>query len=203
VNQSTGDLRLTSVSAARDNGVASTFGTDLFGNPTNVGLGTDMGAVECQCNTNAGANLLSDGGFETQTSITSTSTPWYSEGTLSYGVDVNAGKAHSGQDDAWISTNGTDWGGLKQNVAVTANSTYRLTVWVKSSANDDNAWLGVKTTSGTVLNEVGHGASSAGYTRYIVSFNSSSNTTVSVYAGTWGSGTGTFEQIDDVSLQKL
>lgn len=203
VNQAGHDLRLTGTSAALNNGVASTSSTDLFGNPTNVGLGTDMGAAEYQTNPTVGSNLVSDGGFETQTSITATSTPWYSEGTQTVGVDVNAGKSHSGQDDAWIATSGTEWGGIKQNVAVTANTNYRLTVWVKSSSTDDNAWLGVKTTSGTVLKEIGHGASASAYTRYIVTFNSGSNTTVSLYAGDWGSGPGTFEQIDDVTLQKL
>ncbi|RKR75874.1 choice-of-anchor Q domain-containing protein [Frondihabitans australicus] len=203
VNESTGDLRLTATSAAIDNGAASTSTTDLFGNPTNVGLGTDIGAAEYQSNPTAGANVVSDGGFESQSTITATTTPWYSVGTHASGVDVNAGKAHTGLNDGWSSTTGTDWGALEQTVPVTANTTYRMTVWVKSSANDDNAWIGADTTSGTVLNQISHGASSTGYTRYLVSFTSGSNTSVVLHVGFYGQGTTTFEEVDDVSLQSI
>lgn len=203
VNPTTGDLRLSATSAALNNGAPSTDTADLFGNPTNVGLGTDMGATERQSNPTAGSNAVADGGFEAQTSITSTSSPWFSEGPLSYGVDVNAGKARTGQDNAWIATTGTDWGALKQTVVVSANSTYRMTTWVKTSANDDNAWIGAKTTSGTVLGEIRHGASAAGYTRYLITFDTGSNTSVVLHIGYWGAGTTTFSQVDDVFLQKL
>ncbi len=91
---------------------------------------------------------------------------------------------------------------LKQTVAVTANTNYRLTVWVRSSSNVNNAWLGAKTTTSSVLGELRHGQA-AGYTRYVVTFNSGSNTAVNVHVGLWGAGTGTWEQIDDAWLQQL
>ncbi|WP_223694074.1 choice-of-anchor Q domain-containing protein [Leifsonia poae] len=159
------DLSLTATSAAIDNGAASASSTDLLGNPVLVGLATDMGAMEWQQPTTPGTTVVSDGGFETQTAITTSSTPWYSDGSLSTGVDVAAGKSHSGADDGWVSsTTSTAWGALRQSVAVSANSTYRMTVWVRNSSNVDNAWLGAKTTSNTVLNEVHHGTSGGVYT---------------------------------------
>ena len=203
VNAAGRDYRPVQTSPAVDNGTTAVATTDLAGNPLGVGLGTDMGAFELQTSpSSTGSNLLSDGGFETQTAIGASTTPWWSEGSLSYGVDVNAGKAHSGQDDGWIATAGTGWGALKQTVAVTANTNYRLTVWVRTSSNVNNAWLGAKSTTSSVLGELRHGQA-AGYTRYVVTFNSGSNTAINVHVGLWGAGTATWEQIDDAWLQQL
>jgi hypothetical protein len=203
VNQTGHDLQLTATSNALNNGAPSSETIDLRGNPTTVGLATDMGAMERQSNPAAGSNILADGGFESQTAITPTSSPWFSEGSLSYGVDQNVGNARSGQDNAWISTSGTTWGAVKQTVTVAPNSTYRLTVWVRSSAVSNNAWIGVKTNAGAVLGEVRHGKSDAAYSRYVVTFVSGANTSLTIHIGAWGSGAGTWERIDDVAIQKL
>jgi hypothetical protein len=198
------NLQLTATSAAVDNGTTSASTTDLLGNPVLVGPATDAGAMERQTTVTPGSNIVTDGGFETQTSITATSSPWYSDGALSYGVDVAAGKAHSGSDNGWIaSTTATGWGALRQTVPVAAASTYRMTVYVKNSSNVNNAWISAKTTSGTVLNQIGHGTSGSGYTRYIVSFTTGTNTSVVLYVGYWGPGSSAYEQIDDVTLQKI
>lgn len=203
VNYSGGDLRLTLLSPAVDNGAASTAGTDLDGATVGVGQGVDIGAFEYQTPGSGGSSVVNDGGFETQTSIGSSSSPWYSQGALNYGVDVNAGKSRSGLDNGWVATtSSTGWGALRQTVAVTANSTYRMTAWVRNSANFDNAYLGAKTTGFTVLNEIRHGKS-AGYTRYIVTFDTGSNASVVLHIGFYGPGTSAWEQIDDVMLQKL
>ncbi|WP_025156719.1 choice-of-anchor Q domain-containing protein [Leifsonia aquatica] len=197
------DYRPTQLSPAVDNGAATGVGTDLAGNPLGVGLGTDIGAFELQSSpSSTGSTLVSDGGFESQTAITATSTPWWSDGALTYGVDINAGKAHSGQDDGWIATSGTGWGALRQTVAVTPNTNYRFSVWVRTSAVVNNAWLGAKTTGGAVLGEVRHGQAGA-YTRYVVTFNSGANSTAVLHVGLWGAGTGTWEQVDDAWLQQL
>ena len=197
------DLQLAATSNALNNGATSGDTLDLRGNPTTVGVATDMGAMERQANPSAGSNILSDGGFETQTAFTTNSTPWFRQGSLSYGVDTNLGTARTGQDNAWIATNGTGWGALRQTVAVSANSTYRLTVWVHSSGNNDDGWVGVRSSSGTLLGEVHHGKADTAYARYIVTFSTGANTSVVAHIGLWGSGSGTWERIDDVTLQKL
>ncbi|WP_169582074.1 MULTISPECIES: choice-of-anchor Q domain-containing protein [Microbacterium] len=202
VNAGARDLQLTATSPAVDNGAASTSSSDLRGSAVGVGQGVDIGAMEYQTPPAGGANIVSDPGFESQTTIGAATTPWWSEGSHSAGVDVNQGKSRSGQDNGWLATSGTGWGALRQTIAVTTNSTYRVTVWVRTSANVNNAWLGAKTTSGSVLGEVRHGQA-AGYTRFIVTFNTGGNSTVVLHTGTWGAGAGTWMQIDDVSLQKL
>ena len=204
VNASARDYRPVQTSPAVDNGTAASSTTDLAGNPRNVGLGTDIGAHELQTSPSGlGTNLVSDGGFETQTAISATTTPWWSDGGgLTYGVDVNAGKAHSGLDNGWIATSGTAWGALRQTVPVTPNTTYRLTVWVRSSTGVNNAWIGAKTTTDAVIGEIRHGRA-ADYTRYVVSFTTGSQTSIRLHAGLYGAGGGTWEQIDDVWLQQL
>ena len=196
------NYRLTQTSPAVDNGTAAIATTDLDSHTIGAGLGIDIGAFELSTSPGSGTNFLNDGGFETQTSITSTTTPWWSEGSLSYGTDINAGKAHSGLDNAWIATSGTGWGAIKQTMTVSSNSNYRFVVWVRSSSNLNSAWTGAKTASGTVLNELNHGQSAA-YTRYVITFNTGSNTSINIHSGFWGAGSGTWEQIDDASLQKL
>ncbi|MDQ1545181.1 MAG: hypothetical protein QOH69_85 [Actinomycetota bacterium] len=204
VNLASHNLQLTATSAAVDNGTTSASTTDLLGNPVLVGPATDVGAMERQTTVTPGSNVVTDSGFETQTSITATTTPWYSDGALSYGVDVAAGKSHSGSDNGWIaSTTATGWGALRHTVPVSSSSTYRMTVYVKNSTNINNAWISAKTASGTVLNQVSHGTSGAGYTRYIVSFATGTNTSVVLYVGYWGPGATAYEQIDDVTLQKI
>jgi hypothetical protein len=202
VNPGTRDLRLKLTSPAVDNGTTSTSSTDLDAHAVGVGLGTDIGAFEYQTPATTGASVLTDGGFENQTSITSSSTPWWSEGSLTYGVDVNIGNAHSGQNNGRMATSGKKWGALHQTVTVNANTNYRLVAWVMTSSNIDSGWIGAKTGSGTVLGELRHGQAGT-YTQYIVTFNSGANTSIVVHAGMYGAGTGSWERVDDVSLQQL
>jgi hypothetical protein len=194
-----GDLRLQPTSPAIGNGVATTTTTDLAGNPTDVN-GVDMGAYEYQGqlpDTSAG---LVDGGFEHQASLTYTTTPWYAGGSLYSGIDVNAGKSHTGLNDAWLSSNGTGyWGSVEQTVQVLPHRLYRFSVWVRNSQNFDNAWIGVKNPDGDVLSQVRNGPG-ANYTHYNVTFNSAENRSVVVFAGYWGPGPAAWEQIDDAAL---
>jgi hypothetical protein len=161
VNASTGDLRLQAGSAAVDNAAATSATTDLDAAATNVGVGVDMGAFERQGFLAGSASVVAEGGFETQTSVTTASGPWFGEGTHAFGVDVAAGVAHSGSDNGWTATTGTGWGALKQTVPVSANSTYRLTVWVQTSSNLTTAYLGAKSTAGAVVSEIRSGAAAS------------------------------------------
>jgi len=203
VNYSTGDLRLTVQSPAVDNGTTAGASTDLDGHSTGVGLGVDIGAFEYQTANAGGSSITSNSGFESgQTTITSSTSPWYTDGSLSYGVDVNAGKSHSGLNNGWIATSSSSWGAVKQTINVSPSSTYRMTVWVRNSGNFSGAYLGAKSTTGSVLNEVNHGQA-GGYQRFIVTFDTGSNATVVLHIGFWGPGASAWEQIDDVTLQKL
>jgi hypothetical protein len=206
VNLATGDLRLAATSPAIDNGTTAASSTDLWGNATGVGLGHDIGAHEASAGGSGAANLVVDGGFESQTTVTSTSSPWRGEAGASsaYGIDVAAGKARSGSDNGWVANGGgTEWAALKQTVTVQPSSTYRLTVWVRSSAGIDHAWLGVKSTGGSAISEIRHGSSVGSYSRYVLTFTTGSNTSVVVHSGYWAPGSAAWQQIDDVALRKL
>ncbi|MFE7572917.1 hypothetical protein ACFU76_39315, partial [Streptomyces sp. NPDC057539] len=109
--------------------------------------GRTSGPSQRQDQPTAGTNTVQNGGFEQATTLTSTSTPWYSEGSLAYGVDNGTGTAHTGTRNAWISsTQAGVWGAIKQTVTVTPNKRYRLTAWVENSGSIEQGWLGAKTT---------------------------------------------------------
>ncbi|RKR75873.1 choice-of-anchor Q domain-containing protein [Frondihabitans australicus] len=200
VNYATGNLRLKATSPAIDNGAATTTGTDLAGKPTNVGAGVDMGAFEYQGTEPTADAGLVDGGFENQTTVGYTTTPWRLGGSLYSGIDVNQGKAHSGLNDAYLASSGAGyWGSVEQTVTVTPHSLYRFSIWERNSANIDQGYIGAKTPSGTILGEVRQGTASD-YTHYIVTFNSGNNTSVDLFAGYWGPGPSAYAQLDDAAL---
>jgi hypothetical protein len=200
VNYDNGDLALAAASPAIDNGAATTTTTDLLGHPTGVGAGVDMGAFEYQKAFSSTAAGLVDGGFEAQSTLGYTTTPWYSGGSLYSGIDVNAGKSRTGLNDAWLSGTGTGYfGAVQQAVAVKKHTIYRYSIWVRNGQNIDSGLVGVKTKAGDILNEVRHGTA-ANYTHYIVTFNSGSNSSVVVFSGYWGPGPSAYEQFDDATL---
>jgi len=58
-----------------------------------------------------GANLIQDGSFENQTSTT-LSGPWYHSASGNGGVDYNAGKARTGNNNGWIDNNTNTWSAI-------------------------------------------------------------------------------------------
>ena len=201
-NAAGGDYTLTATSPAIDNAGPATQPTDLYGNPSSIGQAPDMGAVEYQHPAKSTPSVLSDGGFEQQTTLSATTTPWYSSGPLATGIDIAAGKSHGGQSNAWISSaSSATWGAIQQDVAVQPNTTYRLTAWISNANTIQNGWIGARTTAGTVLGEVEHGYA-AGYTRVTLAFNTGTATHLTVYSGIYGATSGvTWQQLDDVTLQ--
>jgi lysophospholipase L1-like esterase len=148
-------------------------------------------------------NLILSSGFE-DTFANPITAPWYTEttGTGSFGVDRGLGFAHGGADNGWIATSGTSWNALKQNVSVTPNTNYRLAAWIQNSGNFTGGYFGVKTTTGTVIEETHHGAA-ATYTHFTIDFNSGNRTTIAIHAGYWGPGVASWERVDDWSLSAI
>ncbi|MBN8471531.1 DUF4185 domain-containing protein [Corallococcus exiguus] len=144
-----------------------------------------------------GANLVAQGGFEQQSSSTATS-PWYVQGNG--GVDRGLGFARTGANNGFVRNN-TGWNALKQEVAVTPNTVYTLTGWVKTSSNQNDGYFGARMLNGgPVLNEVHLTQPLSGYTLQSVTFNSGANHSVEVYAGTWANSGDTWLQVDDVAV---
>jgi hypothetical protein len=113
------------------------------------------------------------------------------------GADHGAGLARTGVGNAWVRHN-TGWNDINQRVTVQANKTYTLTAWVRTSANNNAGYFGVRTTGGQVVAERQFGRYD-GYTQLTVTVNTGSNTTLDVFAGLWANGD-TWFQLDDVSL---
>jgi S-formylglutathione hydrolase FrmB len=133
------------------------------------------------------ANPVVNGGFESGLA------PWVCSGQC--GLDT-AGLARTGTRNGWV-RNTSGWNDVHETIAVQANRTYTLTGWVRTSANNNAGYFGVRTAGGQVVSERPFGRLD-GYTQLTVTFNSGANTSLVVYGGLWANGD-TWLQIDDVA----
>jgi S-formylglutathione hydrolase FrmB len=135
------------------------------------------------------ANAVTDPGFES-----AGLGPWACSGNC--GADHGAGLAHTGTGNGWA-RNTSGFNDIHQTISVTANRTYTITAWVRTSTNNTGGYFGLRTTSGTVLGEQQFGRLDA-YTQLTVTVNSGNQTSVVIYTGLWASGD-TWLQVDDVT----
>jgi S-formylglutathione hydrolase FrmB len=135
------------------------------------------------------SNPVGNGGFEA-TALA----PWVCTGNC--GADHGAGLARTGTGNGWV-RNTSGWNDAHQTIAVAANTTYTITAWVRTSANNADGYLGLRTTSGQVLGEQRFGRLDS-YTKLTLAVNTGANTSVDLYAGLWANGD-TWFQIDDVT----
>lgn len=133
--------------------------------------------------------IVSNGGFE------SGFAPWACSGNC--GADSGADLARTGTGNGWA-RNTTGWNDLHQTIAVAPNRTYRLTAWIRTSANNTDGYVGLRTPSGQVVAEQRFGRLD-GYTQITVLAPSGSNTSLVVFAGLWPNND-TWLQLDDVSV---
>ena len=137
---------------------------------------------------NPPATAVVNGGFESGLA------PWACAGQC--GRD-GGGLARTGAGNGWArSTSG--WNDLHQTLAVAANRTYRVTAWIRTSANNRDGYLGLRTTSGQVLGETRF-ANLGAYTQVSATVSSGANTSLVLYAGLWANGD-TWLQVDDVAI---
>lgn len=146
-----------------------------------------------------GSNLIHQAGFEQQPTNSAPS-PWYTEGKA--GIDRGIGHARTGANNAWARSN-TGWNAVKLAVAVTPNTQYALTGWVKTSANHVDGYFGARLLrGGPILNEVRFTQPLSSYAQLSVSFSSGAWHSVEVFAG-MGAYTGdTWIHVDDLSLTR-
>ncbi|GAA1688174.1 hypothetical protein GCM10009765_42060 [Fodinicola feengrottensis] len=141
---------------------------------------------------------VTDPGFEKQPTST-VSAPWTVEGPDQHGID-RGGQQHSGTNNAWIRTSSKNWNAVTQVVPVKPNTSYRLTGWIRDTANVSGGYFGVRAgTTSSVLAETHYG-SQPSYGQLTVPFTSGSNTTMTIYAGYWSPGADSWIQVDDVAL---
>jgi Domain of unknown function (DUF4185) len=141
-------------------------------------------------------NLVQDPSFERQTTGT-VSAPWavlgnggIDHGTWSFTADRNAFVRYN-----------SGWHDLHQTVAVTPNTGYTLTGWLRTSPNNDNGFFGARTPGGAPIAEANFRAVGA-WTRFTVTFNSGPRGSVEVFAGIWTDNGDMWLQLDDVALVK-
>jgi len=139
-------------------------------------------------------NLVSDPSFERQTSST-VGGAWACTGNC--GIDDSIWGV-TGDRDGFVRYN-SGWNDLHQTVAVTANTNYVMTGWLRTSSNNDNGFIGARVVGGSPIAEVNFTAVGA-WTRYSISFNSGSNTAVQLYTGIWTDNGDMWVQVDDYSL---
>lgn len=146
-----------------------------------------------------GRNLVVNPGFEAQGTSTLLS-PWQAEGPDTHDVEVNAGTAHTGQNDAVIQSSSSSWDAITQTVAVTPNTVYTLTGWVQNNFGKNTGSFGVRTSAGAVLAQTSFGTAST-YTPLTVKFNSGNNSSITVFAGFTGQKKAFLMRLDDVALR--
>lgn len=139
----------------------------------------------------AGTNVVTNGGFESGIA------PWACQGNC--GRD-GGGLSRSGVGNGWI-RNGSGWNDIHQRVNVNANRNYRVTGWIRTSANNTDGYFGVRSTGGAVVGERKYGRFD-GYTMIQFDVNTGGNTQLDVYAGLWANGD-TWAQVDDISVTAL
>ena len=135
-----------------------------------------------------GGNVVANGGFESGLA------PWACAGQC--GRD-GGGFSRTGVGNGWA-RNTSGWNDLHQTVAVSPNRTYRVTAWIRTSADNRDGYLGLRTTSGQVVGETRF-ANLGAYTQVTATVGSGPNTSLVVFAGVWASGD-TVLQVDDVSV---
>ena len=134
------------------------------------------------------SNPVVNGGFESGLA------PWVCTGQC--GRD-GGGFARTGVGNGWA-RNTSGWNDLHQTITVAANTTYTVTAWIRTSANNTDGYVGLRTLGGQVLGERKFG-NLPGYTQLTVTVNSGANTSLVLYSGVWANGD-TWLQVDDVSV---
>jgi hypothetical protein len=164
-------------------------------NPYNVYL------MKVQINTAAeivNPNLMGDPSFE-RGALNGTGTVgfWACSGTC--GID-NGHWGYSGDRNGYARYN-QGFQDVHQTVPVTANTSYRLTGWMRTSPNSDSGFFGARDTNGVVISEA-HFVAVNGWTRFVVDFDSGARTAVVIYGGVWTDHGDIWIQLDDFSVVK-
>ncbi len=135
-----------------------------------------------------GTDVVVNGGFESGL---------HAWGCLGQCGFDQAGLARSGAGNGWVRNTG-GWNDVHQTVPVAPNRTHVVKAWIRTSANNGDGYVGLRTASGHVVGEQRF-LNLGGYTQVTVTVNSGNNTSLEVFAGLWANGD-TWLQVDDVSV---
>ncbi len=146
-------------------------------------------------------NLVSDGSFEFQLGP-ALSGVWKGEGPDPKGITRYEGHGHSGMNNAWLTSNASNWNAIVQTIAVEPHTTYMMTAWIRDNLTGPFGRFGVRAAEGRrVIAENSFGAASQ-YQRIAFQFSSGLTSAVDLYIGLFGENQPQCLQIDDVSVLK-
>ncbi len=138
---------------------------------------------------------LRDAGFELQRDKRVRS-PWTPEGFA--GIDLNMNLSQQGANNAFMrATRG--WNAIRQRLTLEAGYLYTLTVYVRTSNNVKDAYLGFRNRSQQVLNEVKFGPLH-GYTRLQIKFRPAQSDQYNVFVGFHAMNQDAWMQVDNFSI---
>lgn len=147
---------------------------------------------------------LQDGGFEADWHDT-VYPPWMVSGSGTSGLDIRAGKAYTGVNNAWISATAHGTMALTQHrIEVLPESTYLLSCYVRSSADFEGGILEA-TAAGNPLVSLGKQtfAGPEDYTRIELVFTTGDIEVLDISIRYTGETASSWMQIDDVALVLL
>jgi hypothetical protein len=136
-----------------------------------------------------------DKGFEEQ-NAQRVSGKWTSEGRA--GIDRGLNYSFSGKNNAWM-RNVSGWNGIRQRITLQPNTQYKLTAYVRTSANVTDGYLGVRDARQKVYSELKFG-SSPNYKTLTLQFRTNNESEYNIFTGFWALGQDSWVQVDDYSL---
>lgn len=142
-------------------------------------------------------NLVQNPGYEEQTS-NQLAFPWIGTAAVT-GIDLNAGQAHTGNNNAWINVGlNSIHADLGQHVNVTPNTAYVVSVYIRTSPNIEPSMtvFGVQGAGGNTLQQINYSASPTSYTQIMFTFNSGTENSVYIHIGLNGPANA-WVQVDD------
>lgn len=150
---------------------------------------------------------LQDSGFE-ESWHQAVFYPWrisYENGVYA-GIDLNQGKSHSGENNAYLLNNQLNWAELSQNrIKIKPNTTYYLSCYVKTSENFPGGEIGVRLPvfDGISVLQKSEFSAEGEYSKVGVTFESQDNQIIDIYIGYYGNNEDTWIQIDDFDLTEI
>jgi hypothetical protein len=128
--------------------------------------------------------------------------PWATEGAVrngeTIGIDIGRGQAYHGKNNAFIRMP-TGWNALTRPFEVYTNAKYVVSANIRTSANVDTVYMGLRGANERILGEVKLGPSKQ-YQKFTVEVNTGTSKQARFYIGFWGKGTDGWIQVDDVSV---
>src|SRR5699024_5484375 len=92
------------------------------------------------------------------------------------------GFSKTGYNNAFLRSE-SGWNEINQTVKVKPNTDYRLQVWIRTSANNEDGQIGVRDANGNILGDNTFGQIEHEYSQKLVLFNSGDEDEVTVFAG--------------------